>query len=75
MLVYGLWDAGLDVVFFGEAAERLWNDVVNFHRRADNGLGGQAIATPMVGLRGDFLAQGFGDVSVAHALGASSETS
>jgi len=45
-----------EIIFFGEAAERLWNDVVNLHRRAHNGLGSEAIATPMAGLRGNFRA-------------------
>jgi len=47
------------IVSGGLTTQRKGQEVINFHRRPHNPVGGQAIATPMAGLRGNPRAENF----------------
>lgn len=55
-----------EIVFLTRPTQRLRDDVINLHGRADDIFGREAVTTAVLGLRRDVCAQRFRDVCPAH---------
>src|SRR5579859_7158339 len=64
-----------EVIFLSHPTERLGDDVLNFHRGADQGLLGEAVTAAMTCLGGDTLAKRLGNVGFPHDGATMLETS